>query len=57
MGGDEFAMSEIALDAEVVAASSAWRAVCRDLAEKSILMDAPIAFAGSCAVPTLTESS
>lgn len=56
MGGDDFEMGELAADAEVMAASEVWRAACRDLAEKSILLDAPIAFAGSCAVPTLTES-
>jgi hypothetical protein len=56
LGGDDFEMDELAVDAEVVAASEVWRSACRDLAEKSILLDAPIAFAGSCAVPTLTES-
>ena len=52
----DFAMDEIAVDAEVVAASALWRGACRDLTEQSILLDAAIAFAGSCAVPTLTES-
>ena len=55
LGGDDFAMAEMAVDAEVVASSAAWRAACRDLAERAILLEAPIAFAGSCAVPTLTE--
>ena len=51
----EFDMDELAIDAEVVVASAIWRAACRDFAEVAILLDAPVAFAGSCAVPTLTE--
>lgn len=51
---DDFAIDQLTVDAKVIASSAEWRAACRNLAERAILLDAPIAFAGSCAVPTLT---
>ena len=51
----EFSIDQVAVDAEVVASSAVWRRACRDLSNGAILLEVPIAFAGNCAVPTLTD--